>query len=426
MHVVVENTVCLNSGDAAILIALKRMVIEALGRDVEFYVFDSHPEAAGRLYGGDGSRLTFRPLLSERIFKYPRPREPLKNVVKALLNRLRVYAIARLAVGKPFLASLVIDPESRWSLDIYREAALVVTTGGTYLVETYNLQRRMLQFHIDCLLGRAPVFFTQSLGPFDQRRNRDALRPVLARSPLILLRDDRSLRHLAGLLGGRTKCHVIADSVFALADTRRLLQILSANVPPARRGLVGISVRHWHYVRDGEDGMRRYVEALRQVVTELVQQGNAVTFVSTCQGVPEYAHDDSKTAEAIVSGLDPRVAAHVTIDAGFHRPEQLMELAAAFDFVISTRMHMMILSLCAGTPVLPIAYEFKTRELAQRLGISEVLLDIDSISGDEAVAKVALFAENLDAFRRTSLEGVLKESASALSAVIYLKRVTSA
>ena len=49
-----------------------------------------------------------------------------------------------------------------------------------------------------------------------------------------------------------------------------------------------------------------------------------------------------------------------------------MELAKGFDFVVATRMHMMILSLCVGTPVLPIAYEFKTKELAARLGIADV------------------------------------------------------
>jgi len=31
-------------------------------------------------------------------------------------------------------------------------------------------------------------------------------------------------------------------------------------------------------------------------------------------------------------------------------------------------MHMMIMSLCVGTPVLPIAYEFKTKELAAANG----------------------------------------------------------
>jgi colanic acid/amylovoran biosynthesis protein len=136
--------------------------------------------------------------------------------------------------------------------------------------------------------------------------------------------------------------------------------------------------------------------------------------------VPEYAHDDSKTAAKIVAGLDPSIARHVAVDAGFHTPEELMELAKGFDFVVATRMHMMILSLCVGTSVLPIAYEFKTRELAARLGIAEMLLDIDTISGEDAVARLADFSERLDALRRTSLQAVLAENASALSSAALL------
>jgi colanic acid/amylovoran biosynthesis protein len=78
-------------------------------------------------------------------------------------------------------------------------------------------------------------------------------------------------------------------------------------------------------------------------------------------------------------------------------------------------MHMMILSLCVGTPVLPIAYEFKTKELAARVGLSEVLLDIDTVTGDEAFARLERFSRGLDAYRRISLEATLRENASALS-----------
>jgi colanic acid/amylovoran biosynthesis protein len=258
------------------------------------------------------------------------------------------------------------------------------------------------------------------LGPFEDRYNRAELKKAFDRSPLILLRDEKSRSHISELVADGDKCHVVADAVFALADTRRIGAILASPRPPAATGRVGISVRNWNYVRDGEDGMSRYIDAVRQMTASLVRQGKKVTFVSTCQGVPEYAHDDSKTAEAIVAGLDPSVARHVTVDAGFHTPEELMELAKGFDLVVATRMHMMILSLCVGTPVLPIAYEFKTKELAARLGISDVLLDIDTISSEDAVARLADFSRNLDAFRKASLRSVLEENASALSSAALL------
>jgi colanic acid/amylovoran biosynthesis protein len=149
--------------------------------------------------------------------------------------------------------------------------------------------------------------------------------------------------------------------------------------------------------------------------------GKEVTFISTCQGVPEYAHDDSKTAKLIVSGLAPEIAEHVTVDAAFHTPEQLMAIARELDFVVATRMHMMIMSLCVGTPVLPIAYEFKTKEVAKRIGVEDVLLDIDTVTPEEALGKLDRFAGDLDRYRAVSLKAVLEEHASAMSAADFIR-----
>jgi colanic acid/amylovoran biosynthesis protein len=97
-----------------------------------------------------------------------------------------------------------------------------------------------------------------------------------------------------------------------------------------------------------------------------------------------------------------------------------MALVKGFDFVVATRMHMMIMSLCVGTPVLPIAYEFKTKEVAKRIGVADVVLDIDTVTPEEAREKLGRFAGNLDLYRQTSLQAVLEEHASAMSATNLL------
>lgn len=419
MKIAVENTVCLNTGDAAILLAIRHILKTVAQGDVDFFVFDSQPEVAARLYPKqEYPDFEFHKLLSESLFKYKYGRG-LKNLVKPIYNRLVLQALRRFdhsgALGTFF------SRNDRRGLDIYKDADLVITTGGTYLVENYNLERRLNQFRIDAILGKDPVFFTQSLGPFNKSYNRQELAPIFDRSPLILLRDERSRNHILGLVKDPGKCHVVADAVFALADTDRIGKRLASAQPPETTGRVAISVRHWNYVSDGEGGMRRYLDSIREIATILVRDhAKEVTFVSTCQGVPEYAHDDSKTARAIVAELAPEIAKHITVDASFHTPDQLMALVKGFDFVVATRMHMMIMSLCVGTPVLPIAYEFKTKEVASRIGVADVLLDIDTVTPQEASEKLGRFAGNLDLYRRTSLQAVLEEHASAMSAVELL------
>jgi len=414
MKVVVENTVCLNTGDAAILLAIRHILKSIAGDDVQFFVFDSQPEVAARLYPKkDYPDLEFHKLLSESLFRYDHG-GGIKGRLKSSYNWAVFRALRRFAQNGA-ASSLFFSQSDRRGLDAYASADLVVTTGGTYLVENYDLEKRLNQFRVDAILGKDPVFFTQSLGPFKKSYNRRELGPIFDRSPLILLRDERSRNHMLDLVKDPGKCHVVADAVFALADTDRIKKHLDS--APTPTGRVAISVRHWSFVSDGEDGMRRYLDSIREIATILVRDhAKEVTFVSTCQGVPEYAHDDAKTARAIVAELDPEITKHVSVDASFHTPDQLMALVKDCDFVVATRMHMMIMSLCVGTPVLPIAYEFKTKEVANHIGVADLLLDIDTVTPPEAAEKLGRFAGNLDLYRRASLQAVLEQHASAMSA----------
>ncbi len=74
------------------------------------------------------------------------------------------------------------------------------------------------------------------------------------------------------------------------------------------------------------------------------------------------------------------------------------------DFVVATRMHMMIMSLCVGTPVLPIAYEFKTKELSKRIGIDNLLLEIDTVTPEQAAASLETFISDFDHYTRAQPE----------------------
>ncbi|THK39412.1 colanic acid biosynthesis glycosyl transferase [Ensifer sp. MPMI2T] len=423
MKVVVENTVCLNTGDAAILFAIRHILKSILGEKVEFLVFDSQPEVAARLYPKEQyPDIELRKLPSESIFKYKYDDNTVKNALKQVYNQAAFQALRHLGSGN-YLDRRFFSDEDRKSLALYKDADLVITTGGTYLVENYSLERRINQFKLGEMLGKRTIFFTQSLGPFAKPYNLRMLPPIFARSPLILLRDARSRDHILGLVDDPSKCHVVADSVFALADVERIKALLMIG-RPAPTGRVGISVRHWHYVKGGDGGMGRYIDSVREMATKLVRDhGKKVTFISTCQGVPEYAHDDSKTANLIVSGLAPEIAEHVNVDASFHTPEQLMAIAKGLDLVVATRMHMMIMSLCTGTPVLPIAYEFKTKEVAKRVGVDDVLLDIDTVTPEEASGKLDRFVGELDLYREVSLKAVLEEHASAMSAADLLRPV---
>ncbi|TGQ96535.1 hypothetical protein EN846_33590, partial [Mesorhizobium sp. M4B.F.Ca.ET.203.01.1.1] len=87
MKVVIENTVCLNTGDAAILLAIRHILRSIAGGDVRFLVFDSQPDVAARLYPKkDYPDLEFHKLLSESLFKDQRG-AGIKSRLKSIYNR---------------------------------------------------------------------------------------------------------------------------------------------------------------------------------------------------------------------------------------------------------------------------------------------------------------------------------------------------
>jgi colanic acid/amylovoran biosynthesis protein len=449
VKIVITNTVALNGGDAAILTAAIHLLSEAFGPDSEIVVVDDQSWVARRYY----PHLRFEqnlhvsrfvPRLSELAAhalrtadrQDRRQRAVLSGGARALLEAVRplrfseakamlVRAVAR---GRRWLSPL-LPRQSQATLEAYYTADLVVSTGGTYLVEHYDLSRRLLEFDVARALGIPLIFFTQSLGPFSKPRVRRRLKQHLESSPLVLVRDERSRLHLheIGVSGDNVRLH--SDCVFALGKpegARRLRQRSLPSSNDAKGGpLVYVSVRSWSgFSQSADEGMRRYRRAIAVAVTQLVQsQGARVEFLSTCQGIPEYWRDDAKTALQIHAQLSPEVRARVRVDAAFHTPDQLMSRFAAADYVIATRMHAAILSLLSGTVVLAIAYEFKTLELFDRLGCGDFCVSMDNVSDESLLNVIETFTRGIDARRDTLAERVEREMASARAVVPLLRRV---
>lgn len=378
MNIVIANTTLLNGGDAAINEATMFILRRALGEEVSFVCYDAAPAVARRYHPGLAIRSALFDQLSAQM-----PRWLPRKVAQIL-----VLAICRLARNGGGAALRLLPAEIRRSLAEYRAADLVVSAGGTYLVGHYRLTPRIFDFLVVLALGRPLVLFTQSIGPLPRRgRDRLLLRFSLRRAALIMVRDDRSRRELAGIGVAGEFVVQCPDAVFALAGSGPVARDLRRRNPPR----IAVSVRDWPFIqgkRDGgEDAMNRYLDAVAGFVRSAVEvDGAQVTLISTCQGIPEYWTDDSRTASGVLARLSPHVRANVELDGTFRQTEALIERLRQFDLVVATRMHAAILALCAGVPVVPIAYEFKTRELFDALGVGELTSDIETVDAETLYA----------------------------------------
>ena len=322
------------------------------------------------------------------------------------------------------LAHALVNREDLDSLLEYRSADLIVSTGGTYLVETYPLAPRIFDFKIALLFDRPLVLFTQSLGPFTEKKNRREFRDVFRRASLILLRDEASRRNVVELCGQACRTHLCADAAFAMPFAVDEMGITPPSVAHPTGPAVAISVRRWDHFRTvpSNIGMKRFCDAIAGVTAHLISEHDAeVTFISTCQGVPEYWTDDSHVADDIVQGMSAQTRRRVTVDRRWRRPEELIRQLASYDLVIATRLHMAILALLAGAPVLPIAYEFKTKELFAKLKLDRWVQDIEELDGRKLIEVVDAFMADAPTMRDEVARRVSEEQRSATDVIDLMK-----
>ena len=127
--------------------------------------------------------------------------------------------------------------------------------------------------------------------------------------------------------------------------------------------------------------------------------------------------DDSRLAREIVDLLPGAVASRIEVSSDWHRPRELQERFGEFDLVVAVRMHAAILALNAGVPVLPIACEFKTKELFGRLGLGDFVLDAETMTPEGTVEALDRFLSELPDRRAGLFGAVERERESALGAM---------
>jgi colanic acid/amylovoran biosynthesis protein len=382
VNVLFINCVLSNTGDAAIFEAAVAVMRRAWGADTKFVAQDDHAQRVASLYPDVSVRSSCYWNLAYTEWSGWRSR---------IERRLRFwrFSIGRWLTrcGLDALAKGILSETECDYLAAYLNADVVVATGGTYLVEKYDLGQRIFDMQTALAMNRPLLFYTQSLGPFQLPANRRKLDRVFRAARLIMLRDPRSQTHIRDLGVAADSLLVAPDAAFALADDDLVTRPIDPSPLAKARPQIALSVRRWDHFAEGsaQEGMQRYCEAFAALAVHLVKKYDAdVNFLSTCQGAHGY-HDDSHVAAAICATLPDDIRDRVRVDGDFHTPGELRELLREFDWVVATRMHLAILTLGVGTPVLPIAYEFKATELFKSLHHELESPTIESVTPESLV-----------------------------------------
>jgi colanic acid/amylovoran biosynthesis protein len=417
VRVVFSGTVVSNGGDAAIMEAQHFVLERALGK-IEGVLVDTAPDVARSLFPQFERA---EPLLPVRF------RGRGRAIGRALrrMHRRRLLWLGRTTAAGGALGPLL--PWERRALARFGEADLIGYTGGTSLIEKYDLDPKFLELEFAIALGVPLVLLPQSLGPFIDPVNQQRLRPIIAQAARTFVRDKRSYQNLVDIDADVSRVDVVPDIVFALTQADAAHRIRQSSLPETDLSVL-ISARDvTAFCSDGSKGQIRYEASMVRLVRHLVKDlGGRITFLSTCQGIEGYSHDDSAVAARIFGQLEPDLSEHVTVDRGLHTPAEFRSLLASFDLAVATRMHAGIQALNVGVPVLPIAYEFKTHEVMTDLGLGDFVVDIEDIDPDTLGTAVDRLIASLPSIRDDVARKLVEARDGAIAVGATTERVLRA
>jgi colanic acid/amylovoran biosynthesis protein len=130
--------------------------------------------------------------------------------------------LIRIKAGK--LASSLLKLDDFESVNHYVQADLVISSGGTYLIENYGLWPPIYDYRLTFSAGTPLVFYTQTMGPFRNPKYRFAFTDIFNRATAIFLRDERSRQHLIDLGINQKKITLAKDAAFVIEPTNDKLK----------------------------------------------------------------------------------------------------------------------------------------------------------------------------------------------------------
>jgi len=404
----ITNSVALNGGDAAILLAMIDSLKKEFGHDIKILVQAKKHKACARYY----PEINFMPGLEQK--------EKGKNLLEKIFLRLKYPRILLFLLLDKFLKirpTALLTEIERTVIDSFRENEIIISCGGGFLNDYYPLYSRTLGFFIAHFYGRPFFIYAQSVGPFWKNTSRKQARWILDHAGSVTLRDERSLKI------AKEELKISNKNVFFTADEALLLpsrtpvenEVSKIRKKYPEKLLVGISVRKWGFedIPDRVERIRlsnKYERGIMDICIHLVEKYDAIiVFISTCQGRGEYFIDDSLYAGDIIKPMPYNVRERIHISEEAYDPRELKEIMKNFYIFIGVRMHTIVLAASSAVPCIGLGYEFKTEELFRQLEIKDYAIDLKS----EGIEKINDIVDDLIE-KREEISSLLKSRIGGL------------
>ncbi|WP_026702135.1 polysaccharide pyruvyl transferase family protein [Salibacterium aidingense] len=259
----------------------------------------------------------------------------------------------------------------RESRKVMKQLDLVIVGGGGLLMDMYKRDAPL--YSVLGLTAKASgcrvAVHGVGAGPITTKMGRFFIKRLIQAASSVAVRDEKS-RRLLREIGISKDIHVIYDPAFSVPAG-------VAHQPSGRIRKVGVtavpyfSSQYWPQADPAK--YEAYLNGMAGSLDDLIERKElTITFFST-----KYPEDVEVTKDIAARMNHQQHIENLDENLG---PEQIVETAAAQDLVIGTRLHSLILSVNAETPILGITYHKKVRDFMEEINKPEYAVAVDDLS----------------------------------------------
>ncbi|MBM7703978.1 polysaccharide pyruvyl transferase family protein [Metabacillus iocasae] len=284
------------------------------------------------------------------------------------MNRYGVQAVRLLHKKGSFATSILATVKENFAT--MKKLDLLIIGGGGLLMDMYKRDAPL--YSTLGLLGHYAgckvAIYGVGAGPITTKPGTFFIKTLSSKVDSISVRDEQS-KALLKSIGVKKDVQVIGDPAFFVrANRKKETQFEVQKV--AVTAVPYFSKQYWP--SSNEDVYQSYIHGMAKNLDELVKQkGVTVTFFST-----KYPQDIEVTKD-IARLMEHKEAVTVLEDNLY--PEKIVEICAEHDVVIGTRLHSLILSVVAKTPIVGIGYHHKVKDFMKTINQMANFVEIDKL-----------------------------------------------
>ncbi|MBI6004193.1 polysaccharide pyruvyl transferase family protein [Clostridium perfringens] len=404
-----------NKGDAGILLGTVNAIKEIFGENIEINILSFTPDEDKKRYCKDS---IIKDVYSNVLNPYPF-KKTFWGKKLAILKLFTNISINYLNIN--LLKDRFV--ENNENIKILKESDLIVVCGGGFLGgKKFNSFMHLYQMYINSKFDKPVILWGTSIEPFKNNIVKYFTEKQLNNLTHIFPRETITYDYLKESDIKEDKFTIIPDMAFMLENKDEKFEFIN-KLRDEFDCLFGLTVREWSFpnVENAGKAKENYINAICETIIEFSEEKNAV-FIFIPQVIFE-GDDDSIVANEIRDRLPKKYKKHFIINKEDWSPVQIKSIIGNFDMFVGTRMHSNIFATSMAVPTVAIAYEKKTNGIMETVGLSDYIVEIDTITSKELIDKINKCYKNREFIHQSLEKRILEVREEILNKSEFIKEL---